>query len=369
MRRNAPVTKVISVSLNRIKFVALFMIRQKAKDVNLIVILPPHTKSPDSKRIGTLFFELIALFCGFLCFETVEFVLFKFQIHPFNRRADRKQELRKREKFGRIDEFAFVFESSDHTFCDVLRFLDGERTLANDFALLTFHCFFEEARVGGYRIEASEGYVARKFVAKTLLEALHCEFTRAVKRITGHCEFADCRNGDCHLTLFAAEIFDVFLVCIDGRIHVDFEDVFDAFPVDVVHRFVVREAGVCKEDVDRAEFFGCGRKDGIDVFFCGHVAHHREHVFEVESLDSVGAQVYRQDFVASVCEQFERFETDTAVRTGDDDGFAVYHNFLLSISQVYADLINLFTNSMLSRKSVIYKFIFSGCCYIWIKFD
>ncbi len=281
--------------------------------------------------------RIVYLFACLLSLEPVQLIFFEFQIHPFDRRADCKQELREREESGRIDKFAFMLQTSHHTFGNVLRFLHGERPLANDFAILPFDRFFEEARVGGYRIEASEGNVFGKFVAKTLLEALHCKFARAVKRIAGHCEFADCRNGDCHLTLLAAKIFDVFLVCIYGRIHVDFEDVFDAFPVDVIHRFVVREAGVCKEDVDRAEFFGCGRKDGIDVFFGGHVAHHREHVFEVKSLDSVGAQVNRQNFIATVCEQFERFKTYTAVRTGDDDGFAVYHNFLLSISQIYAD--------------------------------
>lgn len=156
------------------------------------------------------FCDCMLLFCGFLRFETVEFVLFEFQIHPLDRRADCKQELCKREEFGRIDEFALMLQAPDHTFCNVLRLLHGERTLADDFAFLPFHCFFEEARVGGYRIKASERNVLRQFVAETLLEALHCEFACAVQRIAGHCELADCRDRDCHLTLLAAEIFDVF---------------------------------------------------------------------------------------------------------------------------------------------------------------
>ena len=109
-----------------------------------------------------------------------------------------------------------MLQTSHHAFGNVLRLLYGERSLANDFALLTFDRFFEEARVGGYRIKASERDVFGKLVAQTLLEALHRKFACAVKRVAGHCELADCGNRDCHMTLLAAEIFDVFLVCIDG---------------------------------------------------------------------------------------------------------------------------------------------------------
>ena len=124
-----------------------------------------------------------------------------------------------------------MLQTSHHAFGNVLRLLYGERTLANDFALLTFDRFFEETRVGGYRIKASERDVFGKLVAQTLLEALHCKLACAVQRVAGHCELADCGNRDCHMTLLAAEIFDVFLVCIDGRKHVDFEDVLYTLPV------------------------------------------------------------------------------------------------------------------------------------------
>lgn len=90
------------------------------------------------------FCDCMLLFCGFLRFETVEFVLFEFQIHPLDRRADCKQELCKREEFGRIDEFALMLQAPDHTFCNVLRLLHGERTLADDFAFLPFHCFLKK---------------------------------------------------------------------------------------------------------------------------------------------------------------------------------------------------------------------------------
>lgn len=142
--------------------------------------------------------------------QTYPTCFFQFKIHPLDRRTDCKEELRKREEFGRVDKFAFMLQTSHHAFGNVLRLLYGERTLANDFALLTFDRFFEETRVGGYRIKASERDVFGKLVAQTLLEALHRKFACAVKRVAGHCELADCRHCDCHLTLLAAEIFDVF---------------------------------------------------------------------------------------------------------------------------------------------------------------
>ena len=200
--------------------------------------------------------------------------------------------------------------------------LHGEGLLTDDLALLPLHRRFEEVGVGGDGIKTGHLDVLRHLEAERLLETLHGELGRTVKRIARHTHLAYGGDGHRELPFFAREILAIFLIGVYGREHVGLEDVRGASPIHIVESFVVREARVGIKDVDAAERFFCLVEDGVHALFRGYVAHHGHDLLRVECRDLVGAKIDCEDLVVTLDKQLQHLEPYAAVCTGKHYLFA-----------------------------------------------
>ena len=139
--------------------------------------------------------------------KSFELASFKCKVNTFYWWTNCEKHARKSEKEAGIDALFTLFDTLDHLLCNRFRALHRERSFK-----LNLICGCEEVCVCCDGIKAGEFHILRHFKTDSLLETLHCKFLCGICSKSGHCHFADCRNGYAEMSLSAVEMTHEFLI-------------------------------------------------------------------------------------------------------------------------------------------------------------